>query len=229
MELRSTKYEGIYVTKEGRVFREGKNGIYECSGSPNSKTYLAITVNKKTVLFHRLVYETYKGDIPEGMEIDHKDGNKHNNKLTNLEAVTPEENIDRASKMGNHHKRFSNAQVSNMIRKVLGGTSVEVVAEEYGMGKNYLYEVMRKEKRLGAWKILGIDTPTIPQSKLPAETVAQMIIEVQNGLPKAEAQKKYGVSRSQLFKILRKDFREDAWKLVEGSTTIESTSIDGSE
>lgn len=220
MELMKTKYTGIYVTKAGKVFREGKNGIYECSGSPNSKVYLAITVNKKTVLFHRLVYETFMGDIPKGMEIDHKDGDKHNNELTNLEVVTPEENIDRASKMGNHHKRFSNAQVANMIRKVLSGKTVQEVAKEYAVSKMYLFEVMRKEKRLGAWKLIGLDTPTIAQNKLPAETIAQMIIEVQNGLPKVEAQKKYGVSRSQLFKILRKDFREDAWKLVEGSETI---------
>jgi Mor family transcriptional regulator len=223
MELVKTKYEGIYVTKDGKVFRAHKNGLRECSGSPNSKEYLAITVNGKTVLFHRLIVETFIGEIPEGMEVDHRDGNKHNNELGNLEIVTPEENIDRASKMGNHHKRFSNREVANMIRKVLDGAPVYAVAETYGISKMYLFEVMRKEKRLGAWKLVGIDTPTIPQNKMPAEECAQMIRDVLNGMPKVEAQKKYGVSRSQLFKILRKDFREDAWKLVEGSETIEST------
>lgn len=222
MQLVKTKYAGVYATKEGNVFREGKNGIYECSGSPKSKAYLAITVNKQTVLFHRLIVETFIGEIPKGMEVDHKDGNKHNNALSNLEIVTPEENIDRASKMGSHHKRFSNRQVANMIRKVLDGASVHEVANSYEMSGIYLFEIMRKEKRLGAWKLIGIDTPTIPQNKMSAERCAQMIINIQNGLSKSEAQKQYGVSRSQLFKILRKDFREDAWKLVEGSETIEN-------
>lgn len=42
---------------------------------------------------HRLIYETFVGKIKSGLEIDHKDGNKHNNKLTNLRAVTHSENM----------------------------------------------------------------------------------------------------------------------------------------
>ena len=34
---------------------------------------------------HRLVWETFCGKIPEELEINHKDGDKSNNKLSNLE------------------------------------------------------------------------------------------------------------------------------------------------
>jgi len=40
-----------------------------------------------------LVYLTFVGDIPEGMTINHKDGNKKNPKLDNLELVTYGENV----------------------------------------------------------------------------------------------------------------------------------------
>jgi len=42
---------------------------------------------------HRLVYETFGGKIPNGFEIDHIDGDKHNNDITNLRVVTRSENM----------------------------------------------------------------------------------------------------------------------------------------
>lgn len=63
---------------------------------PDKDGYLkvAVTIKKKTVnrVVHRLVYETWVGVIPEGMTVDHIDGNKLNNHHTNLRLLTPEEN-----------------------------------------------------------------------------------------------------------------------------------------
>jgi hypothetical protein len=42
---------------------------------------------------HRLVYEAFVGKINEGLEIDHIDGNKHNNNVTNLRAINRSENM----------------------------------------------------------------------------------------------------------------------------------------
>lgn len=47
---------------------------------------------------HRLIYEAFNGSIPDydndgnKMDIDHKDRNKHNNKLSNLRLVTHSDN-----------------------------------------------------------------------------------------------------------------------------------------
>ena len=43
---------------------------------------------------HRIVYETFKGKIPEGYQINHKDENKRNNRIENLEPMTCKENIN---------------------------------------------------------------------------------------------------------------------------------------
>ena len=42
---------------------------------------------------HRMVAECYLGPCPEGYEVDHIDGDKKNNKLSNLQYLTKEENI----------------------------------------------------------------------------------------------------------------------------------------
>lgn len=43
---------------------------------------------KKHMRVHRLVYMAHKGAIPEGMQINHKDENKANNCIDNLELMT---------------------------------------------------------------------------------------------------------------------------------------------
>ena len=48
------------------------------------------------VMLHRLVWVTCVGDIPEGNQIDHLSGNKHDNRLVNLDCVTAQENSRRA-------------------------------------------------------------------------------------------------------------------------------------
>jgi len=41
---------------------------------------------------HRFVYEFYKGRVPEGLVVDHIDGNKLNNNLVNLQVLSPSDN-----------------------------------------------------------------------------------------------------------------------------------------
>lgn len=66
--------------------------------------YLTVTLlvdgKKYRCLVHRLVAEVFLGEIPYGMEIDHKDGNKLNNSAYNLEWVSRKENLKRAKNLG---------------------------------------------------------------------------------------------------------------------------------
>ncbi len=98
-------YEGYYkIDEQGNVLsiRTGK------TLKPSEGRYKTITFSvngeKKTYRVHRLVYESYKGEIPEGKVINHKDGNTYNNSLSNLECVTQKENIDHAYETGLNYK-----------------------------------------------------------------------------------------------------------------------------
>jgi hypothetical protein len=62
-----------------------KNGYKEVS------LYYLPQVSKMKYV-HRLVAETFIGIIPELYEVNHKDGNKNNNTVDNLEIITPSEN-----------------------------------------------------------------------------------------------------------------------------------------
>jgi hypothetical protein len=82
------------VCENGHVY-----GIHgKILGSKSSCGYIQVGLYKNgkinTLLAHRLVWEGCVGPIPEGMQINHKDGDRTNNKIINLEVCTAKENIN---------------------------------------------------------------------------------------------------------------------------------------
>jgi hypothetical protein len=49
---------------------------------------------------HRVIWEAVNGPIPEGMQVNHKNGIKNDNRIANLELVTPSENCIHAYRTG---------------------------------------------------------------------------------------------------------------------------------
>lgn len=67
-----------HITFDGlNFYRDDKFGYYRHCFSKGNPIFL-----------HRYVWEFYNGKIPEGYEIHHKDWNKSNNDISNLEMLT---------------------------------------------------------------------------------------------------------------------------------------------
>jgi len=62
--------------------------------------YPSIQVNGKGYKLHRLMWTTFVGPIPVGMQVNHIDHNKQNAALANLELVTPSVNMKKAHDAG---------------------------------------------------------------------------------------------------------------------------------
>jgi len=54
--------------------------------------YLHTCIAGKHVKVHRLIYEAFNGKMADGMHVDHIDGDKQNNCIDNLRAMTCREN-----------------------------------------------------------------------------------------------------------------------------------------
>lgn len=90
-------YDSRYTIDDiGNVYSNGIKLVQQ----ENSVGYLRVRLCKngkrQHKLVHRLVYETFIGPIPENYEINHKDHNKYNNSINNLEVVTHSENLHKA-------------------------------------------------------------------------------------------------------------------------------------
>lgn len=57
-------------------------------GCKNTQGYLVVGMRGKIHLLHRVVWELVNGPIPSGMQIDHINGVRDDNRLKNLRLVT---------------------------------------------------------------------------------------------------------------------------------------------
>lgn len=106
-------YEGIYqVSNYSRVrsFRKGTDRIMaQTSGTWG---YLVVNIDKTPKLVHRLVAEAFIPNPENKIEVNHINGDKFDNLISNLEWATPSENIRHAIATG------LNKYTADKMRKV---------------------------------------------------------------------------------------------------------------
>lgn len=89
-------YEGHYmVSNMGRVksLKHNRERILKPQNSGNGYFKVRLYLKGYTSPYvHNLVWITFVGPIPKGLEINHHDEKKKNNSLANLELMTPKEN-----------------------------------------------------------------------------------------------------------------------------------------
>lgn len=123
-------YEGLYeVSDQGEVRRILKDGRTRPMKIYKGNKYHTVCLCKNgvgtTSNVHRLVAEAFIGKSEKKKEINHKDGNKHNNRADNLEWVTQRENLIHAMETLNH---FPYGKPARKVRCINPNTN-EIIAE----------------------------------------------------------------------------------------------------
>ena len=99
------------------------------------------------LLVHRLVAKAFVPGYFDGAHVNHKDGVKLNNALTNLEWVTKGDNTRHAfatgliDQIGEKHPgaKLTNAQVVELLARYRGGERCVLLAREYGVSTSLIY------------------------------------------------------------------------------------------
>lgn len=109
-------YEGLYeVSNTGKVrsLNYNRTGKVKELLRGNCGDYLFVSLCKegkrKPFLIHRLVVQTFIGEIPKGLIVNHKDENKQNNNVDNLEIVTQKYNLNYGTRNERAGKKISAA------------------------------------------------------------------------------------------------------------------------
>ena len=154
MEWRNIKgYDGCYkVSSDGRI-KSTKRTVDRILKPSVSSGYLYVNLCKggsyKPHRIHRIVADEFLGDHCGKMEVNHKDGNKFNNCVSNLEWCTHKENIKHAV----DHGLFSHILTSDDVDCIRdyykngGSLTYRDMADKYGVKKeNILYIVRRSSQ-----------------------------------------------------------------------------------
>ena len=94
-QFKDTKY---YCDEDGNIYSDYSHKILKpLLRGRNGKKYLYIDINfgegQKHYYIHRIVYETWIGDIPDNIYVLHKDDNQFNNNINNLYLSNQKQNI----------------------------------------------------------------------------------------------------------------------------------------
>jgi len=108
-------YSNYKISNFGRIINKN-NQILKMNKNVSGYTQIAISNNniRKTLLIHRLVAQAFIPEVEGKTHVNHIDGNKQNNRATNLEWVTPSENMKHAISTGINIGNKGNPQSEEM-------------------------------------------------------------------------------------------------------------------
>lgn len=121
-EIRSLDKTSIKVLDNGKIKKTVHYGKI-LKQKTNKKGYMEVTivydegVGKKTRLVHRLILSAFCPNENEfELQVNHKNGIKNDNRLENLEWVTPKENTHHAYKIGLAKHKEQNGELNSQAK-----------------------------------------------------------------------------------------------------------------
>ena len=97
------KFQGLAYDGEGGLLRNGK----PVKSVPSNQGYYRVTYKGKQYQMHRVIYELNHGEVPEGMEIDHINRDRLDNRIENLRVVDKKGNMQNRIGKGYSKQQWS--------------------------------------------------------------------------------------------------------------------------
>lgn len=166
MEVPIRNFETSYrVSSDGKIISLPRKGShsnnYVLQHHKDRKGYHTVCLNSKPIKqvakVHRLVAEHFitKPLSNEKLQVNHKDGNKNNNDMSNLEWVTCKENIRHSwannlhtkSRKGvnNTQSKLDDDKVRIIRKRILTGETLQSIAKDYSVNFTLISLIKRNK------------------------------------------------------------------------------------
>lgn len=154
-------YEGYFISDKGEVgtqwINKGRHGLIRVEEIKTMKCSLSAKKYKMVKLggrkakwqsIHRLVYENFKGEIPEGLFVRHLNDNPLDNNVENLELGTQKDNMSDARAnglLGKNGKLDDEEKLEIIkIKNLNPETPNRVIAEKFKVGRKTIDRVIKE-------------------------------------------------------------------------------------
>lgn len=143
-----THYPNYEINTDGTV-RNKSTGkaikwINNGKGYFTVKLYNRETPKGRFCLIHRLVLSTHDADTPKDkLDVNHIDGNKSNNHISNLEWVTKSENTRHAHLTGLFSNKLTIDQVKQIKYDLKTESDYPTIAQKYGVGRATIWKIAK--------------------------------------------------------------------------------------
>ena len=145
-------YRGVLSGRIRKPQRMGKYPGY----------WLSVKQHTAARLTHRLVADAFLGPIPDGIQVNHKDGDKENCHVSNLEIVTNSENrIHSYRVLGikpnagrgvrNANARINQSQADEIRALHVKGESYRLLGIRFGVSKQSIASIIKRK----TWNYIG--------------------------------------------------------------------------
>ena len=134
-----------HIAPNGAVWNLGTEQWLQPSTNPNGylKVTLSLDGKAKQASVHRLVALHFLPNPYGHPQVNHKDGNKLNNAVANLEWVSAEENAAHALETGLRPGYMPMTEKVVLLERTLAGETLLALAEEIGWGPESLTRMLR--------------------------------------------------------------------------------------
>lgn len=168
IKIKNIKFNQKYMIDElGNIWSPYNGGKF-LSPSPTKKGYVRIVLQtsegRKTFQLHRLVLETFNPiENCENLEVNHIDGDKNNNSLSNLEWCSGSFNVRHSIETGLKIPAKGTQIATNKLteKEVLeicellknSNLSLSEIGKQYGVSKHCVFDIKRKK----SWQWLTVN------------------------------------------------------------------------
>lgn len=212
-------FDGYFVTTSGEIYSNKRGSLKKRKTFIDSSKYKRIQLrnnqgNLKNLLVHRLVALTFIPNDNHTLEVNHKNGDKLDNRVENLEWLSRSDNLKHAfennlktcSGSSNSRSILSEKQVLEIYSNLLQGSRVVDQARLYGVTNGTINSIKYKDN----WNFLLKHLPNIPvrgkRKKLSKESVMWVCSKLESGLAPIQIQRKSksNISIDQIYDIKRR-------------------------